>query len=223
MTLAEGDKVTLADVESQIQACYLDWQLLLANPRFCRNDTTVAWNKYSGGIIRDPINYEKVRSLIEEKQYSFQCAEDGSVFQLVYEFDRGNKVRTVRLAFYQAHLPLDEDDLLASGPRPDFADTFIPWLRFDYTQEYAAGVLHHESHMHLSGFPASRFAVSGVPGPRQFVEFVIASCYPDYYKMQRLDKHGRYVNHRTMKKVNVCCLHDKSKGLVDRIIHVKIP
>jgi len=215
--------VTPADVESQIQACYLDWQALLANPRFCRNGARVAWSRYSGGIIRDPVNYEKVRSLIEGKQYSFQFAEDGSVFQLVYEFDERNKIQTVRLAFYKAQLPLDEEDIASSGPLPDFADVFIPWLRFDYTQLYAAGVLHHESHMHLSGFPTARFAVSGVPGPRQFVEFVIASCYPDYYSMQRLDQGGRYRNHRLMRNVNVCCQRDRSRGIVDRIIHVKVP
>ncbi len=215
--------MTPADVESQVRDCFWDWKSLLVNPRFCRAGTRVAWNRYSGGIIREPVNYEKVRSLVEGKQYSFQCAEDGSVFQLVYEFDGKDEIQMVRLAFYKAQLAVEEGDLLSSGPLPDFADVFIPWLRFDYTQQYAAGVLHHESHMHVSGFPSARFAVSGVPGPRQFVEFVIASCYPEYYGAKRLDRNGAYLDPGAMSMVNVRCLHDRSKGLVDQIIHVRVP
>lgn len=215
--------MTPADVTSQVQDCFWDWKSVLVNPLYCRTGTRVAWSRFSGGIIRDPVNYEKVRSLVEEKQYSFQCAEDGSVFQLLYEFDDKNQLQMVRLAFYKAELPMDEGDLLSSGPLPDFADVFIPWLRFDYTQQYAGGVLHHESHMHVSGFPAARFAVSGVPGPRQFVEFVMASCYPEQYGAQRLDQKGTYRDPKEMSKINVRCLHDKSHGLVDQIIHVRVP
>jgi len=215
--------VTPAEVESQIRDCYWDWEGLLVNPLFCRSGTRVAWNRFSGGIIRDPVSYEKVRSLVEQKQYSFQCGEDGSVFQLLYEFDGTDKIQLVRLAFYKAQLPLDENDLLSSGPRPDFADIFIPWLRFDYTQQYAAGVLHHESHMHVSGFSSARFAVSGVPGPRQFVEFVVASCYPDHYSVRRLDHSGGYLDPGAMSKLNTSCLRVQSGGIVDQIIHVRVP
>ncbi len=212
-----------ADVESQVRDCFWDWKSLLVNPRFCRSGSRIAWNRYSGGIIREPVNYEKVRSVVEEKQYSFQCADDGSVFQLLYEFDGNDNIRMVRLAFYKAQLPMEEEDLLSPGPLPDFADVFIPWLRFDYTQQYAAGVLHHESHMHISGFPRTRFAVSGVPGPRQFVEFVIASCYPEYYSAQRLDQNGTYRDPEEMSKLNVRCIHGQSNGVVDRIIHIRVP
>jgi hypothetical protein len=211
-------------VEAQVRECYSDWDFLLANPRFCRNERRIAWNRYTGGIIRPPITYEKVRSLIEAKQYSFQCADDGSIFQLLYEFDDKNAIRTVRLAFYKANLPLGEDESdSGSGPIPDFGDIFVPWLRFDYTKEYASGVLHHDSHMHVSGFPEARFAVSGVPGPRQFVEFVIASCFPEYYRGHRLDSKGRYVSPHTVRKVNVSCLPCGPNSVTDKIIHIRVP
>jgi hypothetical protein len=214
--------VTIADVEEQVRDTYWDWRGLLVNPRYCREGLRVSWNRYAVGIIREPITYEKVRSLVETKQFSFQCAEDGSVFQLLYQFASDDDLQLARLAFYKAHVPLGEA-IESSGPLPTFDDEFIPWMRFDYTSEHAAGVLHHESHLHISGFPGTRLAVSGVPGPRQFIEFVFASCYPDYYRTHRLKEDGTYTDEKLMKQVNVCCRQDKSKDIANRIIHLQVP
>ncbi len=214
--------MTPGEVETEVRACYWDWRHLLANPRFCRNGKQISWTGYSGGVIRDPITYEKVRSLIQTKQFSFQCADDGSVFQLLYDFDDNEQLRLVRLAFYKAPLPLSEEDLESVGPLPDFSDLFVPWLRFDHAKEYATGVLHYESHMHISGFPETRLVVSGVPGPRQFVEFVVAACFPDYYKDHRLNDAGMYRDHDAMQKVNTCYVTEEGRG-ADSLIHVSIP
>jgi hypothetical protein len=107
--------VTIADVEEQVRDTYWDWRGLLVNPRYCRQGLRVSWNRYAVGIIREPINYEKVRSLVETKQFSFQCAEDGSVFQLLYQFASDDDLELARLAFYKAHVQLGEDIDLSRG------------------------------------------------------------------------------------------------------------
>jgi hypothetical protein len=215
--------VTPAEIQEQVAASYWDWKNLLANPRYCRQGNRISWNRFSGGIIREPITYEKVRSLVETRQFSFQSAYDGSVFQLLYEFEDSGELRLARLAFYNVNLPLTEEELEVGGPVPDFSDVFIPWLRFDYSREHAAGVLHRESHMHLSGFPNARLAVAGVPSPRQFVEFVLATCFPEYYADHRLDQSGSYRDRNTLQEVNVACIPGTSVAAVDHIIHVRVP
>lgn len=210
------------EVKKELWRAYQDWNGLLVNPRFCRDGNRIAWTRYDLGIIRDPITYEKVRSLVESKQYSFQCAEDGSVFQLLYEFNDLSELVLARLAFYKAAMPLKFDNF-AIGPVSERPDDFVPWLRFDYTEEYATGILHHASHLHISGFHDARFVVAGVPGPRQFIEFVTATCYPEFYKIHRLLSNGELVEPRKLKELNLRCKEPVGGEAESAIIHLRIP
>lgn len=213
--------MTATEVIDHVEEAYRDWHGLLANRRFCRDGNRIAWTKYDVGIIREPITYEKVRSLVETKQYSFQCAEDGSVFQLLYEFDAEDRLLLARLAFYHAEVALLDE---AQGQvLPDFSGETVPWLRIDYTDQYATGVLHHSCHLHLSGFPYARILVNGVPGPRQFVEFVVATCYPDYYKVHRLNEIGKYVDKQPIRDVNTCRIPASADELPNILMHFRVP
>ena len=201
---------------------YLDWEGLLVNPRFCRNGGRVAWSNYDVGIIREPITHEKVRSLVEGKQYTFQSAEDGSVFQLLYEFDESQQLKLARLAFYKIS-GIENDSEVVDGPKPEAEDQILPWLRFDFTEEYARGVLHYRSHLHLGGFKDARLVVAGVPGPHQFIELVVTMCYPDYYRVHRLDENGRFSAGANLSEVNLCCRDAFNEEEESSIIHVRLP
>lgn len=212
-----------AELERQLWETYLDWNGLLVNPRFCRNANRIAWSRYDIGIIREPITREKILSLVESKQYSFQCAEDGSIFQLLYEFDNDANLVLARLAFYQATLPQRLDEVADAWNTDAASEGAIPWFRFDFTEDYASGVLHHVSHLHISGFQDARFVVAGVPGPRQFTEFVIASCYTDFYKAHRLREDGHFLEPQKLKEMNVPCRNAFEGMIESSIIHIRVP
>jgi hypothetical protein len=97
------------------------------------------------------------------------------------------------------------------------------WLRIDYAPRDAKGVLHYECHMHLSMFYNSRLVVDGVPTPRQFVEFIIALCYPDIYREHRLDDNGEYPDETFMHSVNSPCLPGIENNVCRHIAHLKVP
>jgi len=89
------------------------------------------------------------------------------------------------------------------GPKLDtLRDEPISWLRIDYDPEHARGVLHHDCHMHLSAFPYARLVMSGIPTPKQFIEFIMALCYPKVYQKHRLNDRGQYINEEHILTIN---------------------
>jgi hypothetical protein len=106
---------------------------------------------------------------------------------------------------------------------PPFNNAPISWLRIDYDPKHAKGVLHHDCHMHLSAFPDARLVVAGVPTPTQFVEFVMALCYPKDYEKHRLDEQGRYKSEKHIIKVNSGCVPTKEHDTFRYISHIRIP
>lgn len=201
--------MTAGEVERELHAVFQDWDGLLVNPRFCRVDNFVTWTAYTGGRLKEPVTGEQVLRIIEENQYTFQCAEDGSLFQMLYRFDEANKLTEARLGFYF---------VCGTGSFEEgSADiTAIAWLRMDYDLAAANGVLHAACHLHVHGFPNARVPVNGVPGPRQFVEFVVSTCYPDYYKVHRLEINGD-PQKEVMTKVNACQLSNTFSN--DTLLH----
>ena len=118
------------------------------------------------------------------------------------EFDRGDSV-------LEGESGDARDFNFAGGDRDtlnvEFTDGTVPvWLRIDYDPvAEPRGVTHHDCHVHISGFPGARIPFAGVPGPRQFLEFVFASFYPDEYKEHRLTPELAPRNLELMEMVNV--------------------
>ncbi len=102
-------------------------------------------------------------------------------------------------------------------------DEPISWLRIDYDPEHARGVLHHDCHMHLSAFPRARLVVAGVPTPKQFIEFIMALCYPEVYHAHRLDNSGQYINEGHIVTINSDCVPLTEHNIFRQMTHFRIP
>jgi hypothetical protein len=214
------------DVIGIMVSVFDDWQGLLANPRFVRNGNSISWVGCEPRIISYPLTRAAVVELAEQGQYTFQFTDDGSLLQMAYSFTAdGVTLRSANLAYYAVPrnvIPMDEAaDVMEEAPVAGEAE--IPWLRIDYDPETARGVLHGECHLHLSGFPNSRFLVDGVPTPRQFVEFVIALCYPEAYRERRLKDDGTYAEGELASRLNTPAISCVATAGFATITHVRVP
>ena len=193
----------IANVLSSAIATYDDWNGFLINPRYIRDGFELTWADREAGIYEPVIRQSNIISLSNRRQYTFQLRDDGALIQLYYRFDRlSGELSRARLAYFASltssvHEITSPDDReafeagLLDLPVPTFGvDTLDPpvsWLRIDYDPlARQRGVIHPDCHLHFSSFPECRFVVRGVPSPRQFLEFVIATVYPDQYKRHRL-------------------------------------
>jgi len=207
--------VNPGQIYDEINETFNDWDGLLANPRFARVDDLVAWTNFTGGRLKDPITIERILDVVQTGQFTFQSAEDGSIFQLLYSFGSDGKLEVARLAFYL----LQTRGSFEEGTAELISNS---WIRIDYDLSTAKGVLHNDCHLHLYGFPESRIMVDSVPGPRQFVEFVISACYPDFYKVHRLNESGDFAKPKAIEQVNACVLVTGSKP-GPMLIHLATP
>ncbi|OYE04625.1 DUF2290 domain-containing protein [Nostoc sp. 'Peltigera membranacea cyanobiont' 232] len=87
----------------------------------------------------------------------------------------------------------------------------------------STGILHSKCHLHISGFPNSRFPVCGIPTPKQFIEIIIAFCYPEKYQKYRLDQQGNYVDLNCIKDVNKIIVDFDNDNIFQMMTHIKIP
>src|SRR5262249_3029105 len=115
----------------------------------------------------------------------------------------------------------DRSDVVA--PEGDISDEFAPWIRIDYEPIASRGVLHGERHLHISGFPQSRFLVRGVPTPKQFVEFIMVLRYPEVYHERRLNGEGKYADAEHMKNVNSLSIACESNEAFALMTHIVVP
>jgi hypothetical protein len=99
----------------------------------------------------------------------------------------------------------------------------VSWLRIDYDPEHAKGVLHHDCHMHISAFPSARLVVAGVPTPKQFIEFIMALCYPEVYHAHRLNNSGQYINEGHIVTINSKCVPLTEHNVFRQMTHFRIP
>ena len=197
----------VSDVFQSVIASYNEWDDVLANPNWARGDTWVSWTRREPGTLEHEMRFRDLVGLVNERQYTFQVTDDGSILQLYYRFEpNGVGLSHARLAFYCSGLRLDERDesTLNTGVWPSVdshgiradegsgevvEDRTVGWFRIDYDPlTVAPGVNHPPCHLHFSGFPDARLIVNGVPTPRQFVEFVISSFYPEVYRQKRLSE-----------------------------------
>ena len=172
----------LNDSVSHLVAVNEDWQPFLSNPRMVRAGNEITWSGRKVLMLSSPVTLDDLLSLEIERQYSFQVAKDGSIFQLYYLFSSdGVTVESASLSFYKV---------------PDEQDTSVPWLRIDFDPLAERGPTHASCHLHSSLYPLTRIPIAGVPGPARFVDLVIAWFYPDEHAARRgVDGDGEL--HRT--------------------------
>jgi len=143
------------------------------------------------------------------------------VFQLLYEFDESQQLKLARLAF-------DKVSRTVNGPEQvkdlDLKWKIRPFLGYgSISQKSTPGASCTISLIYTGGFKDARLVVAGVPGPRQFVELVIAMCYPDYYRVHRLDESGKFGAAANLSEVNVCCRDAFNEEEESYIIHIRVP
>jgi hypothetical protein len=222
----------ISDVHSLLVSTYHDWGGFLANPRFARIGDAISWAGRTGTFLPDLVRSTDILTLVEHKQYTFQTLDNGSILQFYYEFDRsGNEVRAASLAYYGSPNSLSEEEGFPQDQNEDFsAETshvhphiFMSWLRIDFNPQTAHGVLHHDCHLHVGGFPNSRLMVRRLPSPKQFVEFVVAACHPEQYRAHRLNSAGEYLDSETIKSINDDVFTCEDHALYDYLMHVATP
>lgn len=201
------------DALGVLVSVYQDWGHVLANPRYVRSDRTITWINNSSPRLADPVTPDDISALADDGQYSFQIAEDGSLLQLYYEYEDADdhRIKSASLAYYGAPI--------AYGTEPPF----IRWCRLDYDPSSSRGVIHSDSHIHLSYFPDSRLMVKGLPTPKQFIEFIMALCYPNLYEEHRLDARGQYKDKARNLRVNEPSIQIDEGDLFNHITYLCIP
>lgn len=238
-------------LHESLSIVYQDWSEYLINPRYVRRSNVIAWNDYDTETTKLPdiVTASDVASLYHYGQFSFQMAEDRALLQLYYIYDtRGKNILKATLAYYQftpeneqfISNKQDKDILMEAAKQGDIAlyrellaeimdygkpiDTPVSWLRIDFAPEDARGVIHHDCHMHLSGFSKSRLVVMGVPTPQQFMEFIMALCYPHiYHKHRELDDTGAYPDQERIININTPSIPVANTSLSRCIAHLCIP
>ena len=234
-----------------LNSVYIDWSRILVNPRGIRKNSQITWDGRVPKVLKLPVMISDIVDLADNGQYTFQIVEDGSIIQLYYQYDsKGNELESASLAFYSTAVYKDKissafqinlkeeindidvfDENTQDGQLLKEIDEQIPvsndrpanWLRIDYDPQHGMGVLHHDCHMHLSVFPYARLVVAGVPNPKQFVEFIMALCYPKFYEQHRLDENGQYTNKNHILAVNSKCVPLIDNEVFSQMTHFRIP
>lgn len=225
-----------------MRSVYDDWSDFLVNPQYIRRNGEVTWPSASR-FIRYPILMSDIAKMAEDRQYTFQIIEDGSLIQMYYKYRDNNLIYTSlgyysALSYYESQddgqnkeesvepeVGGEDDQLETLEVSANYFPTDLPisWIRIDYSPETGRGVLHHDCHMHLGSFPNSRFVVSGLPNPKQFVEFIISLCYPEKYREHRLDASYRFRDSKKLVSVNSPSLKVDDSELYRKITHICVP
>ena len=185
----------ISEAYQLLNSIYPDWYPFLSNSRGIRNDLCITWADRVPRMLDHPVMASHVIALADDRQYTFQVSEDGSIIQMYYGYDKkGIMLQEARLAFYSANpddqsslkrglvaesnvVPIEpgqieEETRIAEDTSESSVDVmeaekdgYVSWLRIEYAPHEAKGILHHNCHMHFSAFPHSRFVVAGVPTP----------------------------------------------------------
>ena len=217
-----------------------EWSKLLIASRHIRNGFDVTWADRDAGIHNSVFRESTIRMMADNGQYTFLIV-DGSLIQLYYGFDRvTKKLKAANLAFYSASSeskPVDDEAQFAEFVVSPIDDTEVydppvGWMRIDYDPTaIERGIIHHDCHLHLSAFPDARFIVSAVPSPRQFVELVFASVYPEEYKAHCLkladssssgSRNWTYKDPQRIENLNGDCLPIEDL-VYKQLSHFRIP
>lgn len=191
----------LSNMMSSLVGAWEDWHRVLINPQYLRVRQSITWPYRSGAMMTNIVTVNNVMDLITSGQFSFQISQDESIIQIFYEFDdTGENLQHACLTFYstqgwKAIVSPTEVSAIQSDDEP------VSWIRLDFDPEIEKpGPLHHLAHLHLAGMPLARVPFEAVPSPRQFIDFVIASYYPETYARKRLDKNGQFRTKKSLMK-----------------------
>ena len=216
----------LSNGESEVRGAYLEWEAYLLNPRMRRTGQSISWLGDNRERPTERPTSLEIAQLAAQGQYSFQAARDFALFRLWYDFEAdGTTLRSASLGYYAIELEdayeLDEIGAEVLGLVGD--DRICRWLRIDYDPLSARGVLHSACHLHLGGIHGSRVVVDAVPSPAQFLEFVIAICYPDDYKTHRLNAAGALVNQAKLQAMKGTSLPVIRHSEEELVLQVAVP
>lgn len=198
----------ISDTLSSLVASYCDWSSILINPRYVRQGNTITWENYRPKSFDGPLFPNNVISLIDEGQYSFQIIADGSIIQIYYSYDSKDNLIGANLAYLSMN---------------DNSDLPVGWVRIDYDPLSARGLSHPKCHIHWSLFPNSRIAVNGIPSPRQFIEFILCSFYPEIYEERHFNETGNYVDESRIRTLNSLCFPMSEEIYYKHMSHFVIP
>lgn len=232
----------ITDVVGLTISVISDWGGIVINPQCIRFGSTVSWTK-EPRFMTYPVLTSDVLNLIEDRQFTFQVTEGDvvtGIIQLHYSYDRpGRNITSASLGFYSTK-PLIatrtkpgssmavSDDIAESNiiSSANIEEDPVSWMRIDYAPLDRSDVIHHECHMHLSGLPDTRLMVRGLPNPKQFVELVMASFYPEVYRLHRLDpKQDRRVlaDFTPYASINGICVPQNEAPIYKHVAHFCIP
>jgi hypothetical protein len=226
--------VKIDEAFSSLSEAFDEWGTRFINRRFIRTNTEVTWANRTRLRWEVPVRLSTAREVEEKGQYSFQT-EDRSLVCIYYSFDsRKGTLNAASLAFYAVGLVATSDGLEADeddggegedeffADLPEDEDPIIPWMRVDYSKP-GGGILHHECHLHVGGFPDGRLAVSAVPSPHQFVDTLVALAYPEWYRAQKLKSASEFVDGSDRQKHRRCCLPTNADEWLDHVAHLSVP
>jgi hypothetical protein len=207
----------------ELNACLQDWRGFVANKNATLRRKLLAWPDHSPSVEKD-ISWETIASLATKKQYSFQL-QDGSLVQTLYDFSRkGSQLASASLAYYENRVAeeSEEEDGEVSPLVESLVEAPPKWLRMDFTNVEDGNCIHSACHLHLAGFPETRIGCAGVPGPRQFLESLMAWFYPSHYRQAVLCLDGEERRRRYID-INRLCHHVQSVDEFNSIIHMALP
>lgn len=232
-------KVT--EVIGDLTAAFIEWNKFFANSRYIRTKTSVAWEGYRKIWLSDNLTPREFLELVENNQFSFQVLEDGSIFQLLYEFDAsGEKLTRASLAYYgkppifneeeptpesfdQNDTELSEEGMAEAEKEFCDLNSISRWLRIDYDCNENNSAVHGDCHMHVGGLPGARLLVRGVPGPAQFIEWVMALFYPETYRNHRLTTDGNFVDIAKLENANRKTVVFSDHEFYKYLTHISVP
>jgi hypothetical protein len=194
--------MTINEAYGEVQASFIEWGGLFKDPNYARTDRAVSWQGASGLVVPDDLTIEDLRGMSEERQFSFRVTDDDSILQIAYRFNRDEELADARLGFFKFPEREECQDLIVEPESDDDSSGPVSWLRLDFAKDAPVKVGHAPCHLHLSGFPSTRFAVFGVPSPSQFVEFVVSHFYPSEYSAVRLSGDGNFSSFDRLNAIN---------------------
>jgi len=234
--------VKISDAVSSLTSTYCDWNDVFVNRSFIRRNNCIAWENFEPQRLPPIVRRSDVMGLENSRQYSFQVIDDGSIFQLYYEYeDEGKKLERANLAYYNSGISsenlncsssdqiVEDEEECEMDDQPEIflidENSIVSWLRIDYVPEDQNGPLHHGCHMHIGLFQVARIPLSGVPTPRQFIEFIMALCYPNSYRSKRLNPkdHWEPFDPRGLQEFNVNCFPKTEGSIFDILPYICIP
>jgi len=218
--------VRLTDAIGQLTATFIDWDGLLVNAEYVHRGQTITWQRDEHTMVPELLAFSDVAMLAERRQYSFQLLTDGSLFQLYYRYDKDATTLTnAMLAYYEGSSEEDGDEAATNVVSESDEHKLPRWLRIDFSNSDPKCSLHNDCHLHIGGLRKARVPLDGVPNPKQFVDLVMAWCYPELYAEHCLTGDSKSLHREPRRQEWV---HEEGFPFVDdlvfkQMIHLRVP